>query len=53
MKAEAVANIFLAQRIWPNENPIEQRISNPREKDWQEVVGVVCRFRHRRYFVAW
>jgi len=31
----------MAQHFWPNENPIGQRISNPREKDWQEIVGVV------------
>src|SRR5688572_2455726 len=36
-----IINDSMAQRFWPNENPIGQRISNPREKDWQEVVGVV------------
>src|SRR5258705_712005 len=36
-----IINDSMAQRFWPNENPIGQRISNPREKDWQEVLGVV------------
>lgn len=36
-----IINDSMAQRFWPNENPIGQRISNPREKDWQEVIGVV------------
>ena len=36
-----IINDSMAQHFWPNENPIGQRISNPREKDWQEVVGVV------------
>jgi putative ABC transport system permease protein len=36
-----IINDSLAQHFWPNENPIGKRISNPREKDWQEVVGVV------------
>src|SRR6267142_2659708 len=36
-----IINDSMAQSFWPNENPIGQRISNPREKDWQEVVGVV------------
>jgi predicted permease len=36
-----IINDSLAQHLWPNENPIGKRISNPREKDWQEVVGVV------------
>jgi predicted lysophospholipase L1 biosynthesis ABC-type transport system permease subunit len=36
-----IINDSMAQRFWPNENPIGQRISNPRDKDWQEVVGVV------------
>ncbi|HKY29243.1 MAG TPA: ABC transporter permease [Pyrinomonadaceae bacterium] len=36
-----IINDSMAQRFWPNENPIGQRISNPREKDWAEVVGVV------------
>ncbi len=36
-----IINESLAQHFWPNENPIGKRISNPREKDWQEVVGVV------------
>src|SRR4029453_12372387 len=31
----------LAQHFWPNANPSGKRISNPRQKDWQEVVGVV------------
>jgi len=36
-----IVNDSMARQFWPNENPIGQRISNPREKDWQEVVGVV------------
>ncbi len=36
-----IINESLAQHFWPNENPIGKRMSNPREKDWQEVVGVV------------
>ncbi|MGH9904894.1 MAG: ABC transporter permease [Pyrinomonadaceae bacterium] len=36
-----IINDSMAQRFWPNENPIGQRISNPRDKDWQEIVGVV------------
>jgi predicted permease len=36
-----IVNESMAQHLWPNENPIGQRISNPRDKDWQEVVGVV------------
>jgi len=36
-----IINDSMAQRFWPNENPIGKRISNPREKDWQEIVGVV------------
>ena len=36
-----IVNDSMAQHFWPNENPIGKRISNPREKDWQEVVGVV------------
>ncbi len=36
-----IINDSMAQHFWPNENPIGKRISNPREKDWQEVVGVV------------
>jgi predicted permease len=36
-----IINDSMAQHFWPNENPIGQRIGNPREKDWQEVVGVV------------
>ena len=36
-----IINESMAQHFWPNGNPIGQRISNPREKDWQEVVGVV------------
>ncbi|HSE33293.1 MAG TPA: ABC transporter permease [Pyrinomonadaceae bacterium] len=36
-----VINDLMAQHFWPNENPIGKRISNPRKKDWQEVVGVV------------
>ena len=36
-----IINDSMAQHFWPNENPIGQRVSNPREKDWQEVVGVV------------
>jgi predicted permease len=36
-----IINESMAQHFWPNENPIGKRISNPREKDWQEVVGVV------------
>ena len=31
----------MAKNFWPNENPVGKRISNPREKDWQEIVGVV------------
>lgn len=36
-----IINDSMAQHFWPNENPVGQRISNPREKDWQEIVGVV------------
>jgi predicted permease len=36
-----IINDSMAQHFWPNENPIGKRISNPREKAWQEVVGVV------------
>jgi predicted permease len=36
-----IRNESMVQHFWPNENPIGKRISNPREKDWQEVVGVV------------
>ncbi|HET6893204.1 MAG TPA: ABC transporter permease [Pyrinomonadaceae bacterium] len=36
-----IINDSMAQHFWPNENPIGKRISNPREKDWQEIVGVV------------
>jgi predicted permease len=36
-----IVNDSMAQHFWPNENPIGKRISNPRQKDWQEVVGVV------------
>jgi predicted permease len=36
-----IINESMAQHFWPNENPIGKRISNPREKHWQEVVGVV------------
>jgi len=36
-----IVNESMAQHFWPNQNPIGQRISNPRDKDWQEVVGVV------------
>jgi predicted permease len=36
-----IINESLAQHFWPNENPIGKRISYPREKDWQEIVGVV------------
>jgi len=36
-----IINESMARHFWPNENPIGKRISNPREKDWQEVVGVV------------
>ena len=36
-----IVNDSMAQHFWPNENPIGKRISNPRKKDWQEVVGVV------------
>lgn len=36
-----IINDSMAQHFWPNENPIGQRIGNPREKDWKEVVGVV------------
>jgi putative ABC transport system permease protein len=36
-----IINDSMAQHFWPNENPIGKRISNPREKDWAEVVGVV------------
>jgi predicted permease len=36
-----IINHSMAQHFWPNEIPIGKRISNPREKDWQEIVGVV------------
>jgi predicted permease len=36
-----IINESMAQHFWPNENPIGKRISNPRQKDWIEVVGVV------------
>jgi len=36
-----IINDSMAQHFWPNENPVGKRISNPRKKDWQEIVGVV------------
>ena len=36
-----IINESMAQHFWPNEDPIGKRISNPREKNWQEIVGVV------------
>ena len=37
-------NRSLAERYWPGESPVGQRItftSNPKEKDWRIIVGVV------------
>jgi predicted permease len=36
-----IINDSMAQHFWPNEDPIGKRISNPRDKDWREIVGVV------------
>ncbi|HEY9500490.1 MAG TPA: ABC transporter permease [Pyrinomonadaceae bacterium] len=36
-----IINEAIAQRFWPNENPIGKRMGNPRDKEWKEVVGVV------------
>jgi len=36
-----IINESMAQHFWPNEDPIGKRISNPRDKDWREIVGVV------------
>ena len=36
-----IINQSMAQHFWPNEDPIGKRISNPRDKDWREIVGVV------------
>jgi len=38
-----VINETMARRFWPNENPIGKRIgrSNPQQRDWMVVVGVV------------
>lgn len=37
-------NQRLAQRYWPGENPVGQRITftaNPKENDWRTIVGIV------------
>jgi predicted permease len=41
--AVAIINETMAQRLWPNENPIGKRIGNfePDDRDWIEIVGVV------------
>jgi predicted permease len=36
-----IINESMAQNFWPNENPIGKRISNPRQEEWREIVGVV------------
>jgi predicted lysophospholipase L1 biosynthesis ABC-type transport system permease subunit len=36
-----IINESMAQHFWPNENPIGKRISNPRQEEWREIVGVV------------
>jgi predicted permease len=36
-----IINESMAQHFWPNEDPIGKRISNPRDKDWREIVGVI------------
>jgi predicted permease len=36
-----IINESMAQHFWPNEDPLGKRISNPRDKDWREIVGVV------------
>jgi len=36
-----IINESMAQHFWPNEDPIGKRISNPRQEEWREIVGVV------------
>jgi len=36
-----IINESMAQQFWPNEDPIGKRVSNPRDKEWREIVGVV------------
>jgi putative ABC transport system permease protein len=41
--AVIIINETMARRFWPNENPVGKRIgsSNPNDRGWQQIVGVV------------
>lgn len=42
-----IVNEALAQRLWPNENPLGQRLRfGPADQPWSEVVGVVANLKH-------
>jgi putative ABC transport system permease protein len=44
----AIINEAMARKLWPNANPIGQRIKETsNERAWREIVGVVGSVRHR------